>query len=312
MKKIIFYLSCFIFFIFGLNQTVSACHGCQNYNPVIAYHYYNPEFHCSLYFKYDPATVTAPIYSAYTISNNSYYLIFCSEAAFTAHFGANTGGDISCNGSGYEENDSNQNVFISKFDHINANNPIPMEYNGVSKELPNFIPDVNVYDTNSVLALDKSLFTLAVKADGNIFEPPSFDPFSAEYDDNVPVPQIMTKYNVAAGVSAPIISFTNGSTDYNVVIYGRWNSINDVTLRQEKLRWVYDYSSLIHGDLECWVSDEDNRSSRENFDFFSDAHFYDTYTTFLTKYPLTDRHIINDPTIFEKLTGYNSALYGGR
>ena len=146
---------------------------------------------------------------------------------------------------------------------------------------------------------------------GNLNVPPApeFDPFSSDYDDDVPVPQVITKFNVIAGVTTPVISFTNGSTDYNVVIYGRWNSINDVTLRQEKLRWVYDYSSLIHGDLECWVSDEDNRTSRENFDFFSDPHFTDTYQAFLLKYPLAERNITNDPTLFEKLTGYNEALH---
>lgn len=309
MKKLFISLTCFMFLILGINQSVLACHGCQNYNSVISYHYIDNDYHRSIYLKYDPATVSDPIYAAYTKCNNEYYLIFCSDSAFTAHFGGNYGIDIACDSGGFEGRDENKKVFVSKIDYFAGNNSIIMEFNGVSKDLPNYIADVNISNTESILSLDKQLFTLVVKSDGSIFEPPSFDPLSAEYDDNIPVPQIMTKYNVAAGVSAPVITFTNGSKDYNVVIYGRWNSINDITLRQKKLRWVYDYTSLIHGDLECWVTDEDNRSSFENFDFFSDAHFYDTYTTFLNKYPLTERHIINDPTIFEKLTGYNSALY---
>lgn len=174
--------------------------------------------------------------------------------------------------------------------------------------------DLTSFETNLPIFSSKdaaSNYILTGDDTGNLNTPPApeFDPFSADYDDDVPVPQVITKFNVVAGVTTPIICFTNGSTDYNVVVYGRWNSINDITLRQEKLRWVYDYSSLVHGDLECWVSDDDNRTSRENFDFFSDSHFTDTYLAFLLKYPLAERNITNDPTLFEKLTGYNEALH---
>lgn len=191
---------------------------------------------------------------------------------------------------------------------------ILIDYVGEGYNFGRYMNELTSFETNlPIFATKEAAFNYLQTGDdtGNLNTPPvpEFDPFSAEYDDDVPVPQVITKFNVVAGVTTPIISFTNGSTDYNVVIYGRWNSINDITLRQEKLRWVYDYSSLIHGDLECWVSDEDNRTSRENFDFFSDPHFTDTYQAFLLKYPLVERNITNDPTLFEKLTGYNEAFH---
>lgn len=243
---------------------------------------------------------SSPVYVGYNVSNNTARLIIFSDSVVNFNFSRVT---YDSSGS-LVRNESWNNRTTVNGDNITGGLTCTSILSTNVPLFDNYIPPY--FDAESPILP-------AINNDGSVtdFYPkvPEFDPFSAEYDDNVPVPQVITKFNVVAGVTTPIISFTNGSTDYNVVIYGRWNSINDITLRQEKLRWVYDYSSLIHGDLECWVSDEDNRTSRENFDFFSDPHFTDTYQSFLLKYPLADRNIMNDPTLFEKLTGYNEALH---
>lgn len=308
MKKILFSLPCFIFLFSVLLFPSKACYGCNNYSHALTYHACNASMHSAVFFRYDPSTLSSPIYSAYTIYNGYVYFILRSETPFSGCSGYGFGSTIASSDSVAIGSDEYKSVWVKRLEWLIASD-FSMETYKNSQPLPKFIEGVNINSEAAIASLDLSLFTLAVNADGSIFQPPTFDPFSAEYDDDVPVPQVITKFNVVAGVTTPIISFTNGSTDYNVVVYGRWNSINDVTLRQEKLRWVYDYSSLIHGDLECWVSDEDNRTSRENFDFFSDPHFTDTYQAFLLKYPLSERNITNDPTLFEKLTGYNEALH---
>lgn len=230
MKKI--FLSFLIFPVIFVWSTISAsaCYGCRNYSPILAYHYYTPSLHCSSYLTYNPTTVSAPIYSAYTIYNNRYYLIFCSDAAFTAHFGFNTGGDISCSDSGGERPVFNKQVFVSVLDYVTADSPLSMEFNDVSLDLPKYIPDVNVNDTNSILALDKSLFTLAVNSDGTIAPPaPPFDPASDAHDFSKDVYDPDLSVPVLSNVSYTGFNIENpDSKEWQVVVdvrvYGlKWN-----------------------------------------------------------------------------------------
>lgn len=293
---------------------VFACPQCEDPSS-LSYHY-RTVCNGSPYLNYSASlmldTVSAPIYDIHVVCNGTDYLLFLSSGPFSGRTGATWGNGDDATGSGFSSLFSNVRYRLIQL-KSGPGATYDYYFDGWYSYPGSFLPynylELDSVSESSILAIDTTDLVPRVLGDGSFYEPPVFDPFSAEYDDDVPVPQVITKFNVVAGVTTPIISFTNGSTDYNLVIYGRWNSINDVTLRQEKLRWVYDYSSLIHGDLECWVSDEDNRSSRENFDFFSDPHFTDTYQAFLLKYPLADRNITNDPTLFEKLTGYNEALH---
>lgn len=319
MKKILLsFTIVFLFFqLLSFPLKVSACNICTN-PTFVSFHYTSDaqpiEFtHRS--FGLNVTSCSAPIYDIYFKVGDLDYVVFLSSEKFTYNWKTSYGSKPEC-GEGGGSNPTYKPLtgyyYLVCLDLPGTMYPFNFtgwETYDTSRIPSNTIADLPDTSDTTIRSIDTSGMTPLFLSDGSINNPEPFDPFSAEYDDDVPVPQVITKFNVVAGVTTPIISFTNGSTDYNVVIYGRWNSINDITLRQEKLRWVYDYSSLIHGDLECWVSDEDNRTSRENFDFFSDPHFTDTYQAFLLKYPLAERNITNDPSLFEKLTGYNEALH---
>lgn len=247
MKKI---CSAFVFSIVFLlcSFSVSACYGCRTYSPVLAYHFVTPSTHYGLYLTYKPETVSAPIYSAYTINNNRYYMIFCSDAAFTAHFGDNTGNDVNCTGSGSEGFEDTKNVFVKRIEWITSDTPLTMEFSDVSLKLPNFIPDVNVNDSNSILALDKSLFTLAVNSDGTIFTPAPFDPYNNNYSEDIPAPEVYR--------DGDKIMFSNSSPDMLLLANIRWYSVDDITLFKESLSWKYRPDSIIHSDLDWLLTEE--------------------------------------------------------
>lgn len=296
----------------SLPYNAQACALCEVENELV-YHWYCSALsgygkHFANAFLYKPETVTAPVYEIYATVGNKPYIILLSENEFQAITENKNGNTIDCSWAGGSGAYKTSRFFIH---YLGVGNQ-PMEsweYTAQSRGKPVNEVTLNSINASDILAIDTSSMIPLINSDGSLIQPEEFDPFSTEYDEDVPVPQIITKYNVIAGITTPIISFTNGSSDYNISVYARWNSINDITLRRELLHWVYDYAAIIQGDLQCWVSDEDNHKSNQNFDFFNDSDFWSTYTAFLNKFPLADRYITNDPTLFEKLTGYKAALF---
>lgn len=279
--------------------SASACYGCRTYNPVLAYHYAVPDLHCSVYLIYKPETVSAPIYSAYTIYNNKYYLIFRSDNSFTAHFGSNSGSTIDCNGSGFEGVDGSQQVFTTVLDWITSDMDISMEFTNVSLKMPNFIPDVNPANPSAILALDKSLFTLAVKSDGTVFTPVPFDPYNNNYSEDIPAPEIYR--------DGDKIMFSNSSPDMLLLANIRWYSVDDITLFKESLSWKYRPDSIIHSDLDWLLSVDDLYPS------VNGVNLYDlgvqSFQEFLSAYPVDGRTYLGGTNALGNyLFGYNDAL----
>lgn len=298
MKKI---FTAFVFSMVFLlcSFSASACYGCLNFNPVLAYHYVVPDRHCALYLKYNPETVSAPIYSAYTIYNNKYYLIFRSDNSFTARFGFGTGSSIDCTGSSYQGVDDSRQVFTAALDWITSDMDLSMEFTNVSLRLPNFIPDVNPSSSSAILALDKSLFTLAVNSDGTVFTPEPFDPYNNNYSDDIPAPEIYR--------DGDKIMFSNSSPDMFLLANVRWYSVDDITLFKESLSWLYRPDSIIHSDLNWLLSVNDLYPS------VNGVNLYDlgvqSFQEFLSAYPVDARTYLGGTNALGNyLLGYNDAL----
>lgn len=298
MKKI---FTAFVFSMVFLlcSFSASACYGCRTYTPILAYHYVTPSLHCSTYLTYKPETVSAPIYSAYTIYNNRYYLVFRSDNAFTAHFGTNTGNDVNCNSSGAEYPEATRQVFVIELEWITSDTSLTMEFTDVSLKLPNFISDVNVNDSNSILALDKSLFTLAVNSDGTVFIPEPFDPYNNNYSEDIPAPEIYR--------DGDKIMFANSSPDMLLLANIRWYSVDDITLFKEALSWKYRPDSIIHSDLNWLLTVDDHYSAVNGIDLYDLG--VQSFQEFLSSYPIEDRTYLGGTNaIGNYLFGYNDAL----
>ncbi len=298
MKKI---CTAFVFSMFFLlcSFSASACYGCLTYSPVLAYHYNAPSTHCSVYLKYEPETVSAPIYSAYTIFNNCYYIIFCSDSAFTAHFGNSIGNDVNCTGSRGEFGVESKNVFVKQLEWITADTPISVEFTDVSLKFPNFISDVNVNRVDDILSLDKSLFTLAVNSDGTVFTPEPFDPYNNDYSDDIPAPEVYR--------DGDKIMFSNSSSDMFLLANVRWYSVDDITLFKESLSWKYRPDSIIHSDLEWLLSVDDLYPSVNGVNLYELGA--QSFQEFLSAYPVEGRTYLGGTnSLGNYLFGYNDAL----
>ena len=298
MKKI---CTAFVFSMFFLlcSFSASACYGCLTYSPVLAYHYNAPSTHCSVYLKYEPETVSAPIYSAYTIFNNCYYIIFCSDSAFTAHLGNSIGNDVNCTGSRGEFGVESKNVFVKQLEWITADTPISVEFTDVSLKFPNFISDVNVNRVDDILSLDKSLFTLAVNSDGTVFTPEPFDPYNNDYSDDIPAPEVYR--------DGDKIMFSNSSSDMFLLANVRWYSVDDITLFKESLSWKYRPDSIIHSDLEWLLSVDDLYPSVNGVNLYELGA--QSFQEFLSAYPVEGRTYLGGTnSLGNYLFGYNDAL----
>lgn len=228
MKKI--FLSLFIFpAIFILSTlSVSACYGCRTYSHVLSYHAFDASRHCAIFLGYDSSTVSSPIYSAYTIYNNSVYFIFRSETPFSAVSGYGTGTDSSCSGSSGIGVEESKSVWVRKFDFLSASD-FSVETYRDSLPFPKFIEGVNINSNSDILNLDLSLFTLAVNADGTIFVPAPFDPVSDAHDFSKDVYDPDLSVPVLSNVSYTGFNIENpDGKEWQVVVDGRvfglkWN-----------------------------------------------------------------------------------------
>lgn len=279
--------------------SASACYACLNYPSVLAYHYFTSSRHCSSYLKYKPETVSSPIYSAYTIFNNSYYLIFCSDSVFTGQLGDRSGNDVNCEGSAHEDWEGSKKVFVQQLHYLTADTPFTMEFTNVSLKLPNFIPDVDVNNPDAILALDKSLFTLAVNSDGTVFTPEPFDPYNNNYSDDIPAPEIYR--------DGDKIMFSNASSDMLLLANIRWYSVDDITLFKESLSWKYRPDSIIHSDLDWLLSVDDLYSSVNGVNLYELG--VQSFQEFLSAYPVENRTYLGGTNALGNyLFGYNDAL----
>ena len=310
MKKIL-WLFIIIPFLLFFSIDASACPSCEAENTFV-YHYTTDDTgtggHHSAALQYLPESVSAPVYEIYTEFNGYPYIIFLSDAPFSASLMGKNGSNTNCSWSGTGELgvfSDPARYFIMCLGHTWNNCPLTgWEYTETSRGKPSNEVTLTALGkdgagVDQILLIDTSGMTPAINADGSLYVPTPFNPYNNEYSDDIPAPEVYR--------DGDKIMFSNSSPDMLLLANIRWYSVDDIMLFKESLSWKYRPDSIIHSDLDWLLSVDDHYSSVNGIDLYDLG--VQSFQKFLSAYPIESRTYLGGTNALGNyLFGYNDAL----